>query len=157
MLVDPSDQQHRLHTAKPQIPAVPQNKATLRVTADPIFSRSRPAQIAAAPGLSLPVLKASGALCRIRWLNRSPYEGRRRKGTLKGRSATGRPNARARPGPLPRRGLPARDSATRSAPGGRQRRTESGRPRRRGPPHEIAGPRPTWAREILPVAGLCEL
>ena len=136
-------------------------QAASRNTADPIFSRSRPAQASAAPGLSPPLLPASGALLRVCRLNRSPCEGRRRTGTLckrppgahdngferprdeapspAGRSGAYRPNARARRGPLPRRGLPARDSTARSGPG----RAESGKPRRRGPPREIARPRPT--------------
>jgi len=136
-------------------------QAASQNTADPIFSRSRPAQASAAPGISPPVLPASGAPFRVCRLNRSPCEGRRRKGTLcrrppgahdnrferprdeapspAGRSGAYRPNARARRGPLPRRGLPARDSTARSGPG----RAESGRPRRRGPPREIARPRRT--------------
>ena len=152
MLVDPSEQ--------PQTPLLRRQAASQR-PADPIFSRSRPAQTSAAPGLSLPVLPASGAPFRVCRLNRSPCEGRRRKGTLckrppgahdnrferprdeapspAGRSGAYRPNARARRGPVPRRGLPARDSTARSGPG----RAESGRPRRRGPPREIARPRRT--------------
>ena len=174
MLVDPSEQ--------PQTSLLRRQAASQR-PADPIFSRSRPAQTSAAPGLSLPVLPASGAPFRVCRLNRSPCEGRRRKGTLckrppgahdnrferprdeapspAGRSGAYRPNARARRGPLPRRGLPARDSTARSGPGGRgpggPGRAESGRPRRRGPPREIARPRRTRAREILQGAGLCEL
>ncbi|XDA76132.1 hypothetical protein R6Z07F_006292 [Ovis aries] len=133
-------------------------QAASRNTADPNFSRSRPTQASAAPGLSPPLLPASGALLRVCRLNRSPCEGRRRTGTLckrppgahdnrferprdeapspAGRSGAYRPNARARRGPLPRRGLPARDSTARSGPG----RAESGRPRRRGPPREMQGP-----------------
>ena len=127
MLVDPSDQQHRLHTAKPQIPA------------DPIFSRSRPAQIAAAPGLSLPVLTASGALYCIRWLNRNPYEGRRRKGTLKAAAGGARQQVRVSAGRVAVAGRPQRHrpperpsspgaSASEGAPRSGQRDTE--RPRR---------------------------
>ncbi|XDC54384.1 hypothetical protein R6Z07M_005566 [Ovis aries] len=166
MLVDPSEHPNPPH---------PQRLGACQHPADPIFSRSRPAQASAAPGISPPGLPASGAPFRVCRLNRSPCEGRRRKGTLckrppgahdnrferprdeapspAGRSGAYRPNARARRGPLPRRGLPARDSTARSGPG----RAESGRPRRRGPPREIARPRRTRAREILQGAGLCAL
>ena len=64
------------HTLLPLLQSTSQN------TAGPIFSWSRLAQISKTPGLLLPVMPASGALRLVRWLNRSPCEGRRRKGTL---------------------------------------------------------------------------
>ena len=70
MLVDPREQPHTPYRGA----SPPPKKPTC-----PIFSRSRLIQISEAPGLSLPVMPASGALLRVCRLNRSPCEGRRRK------------------------------------------------------------------------------
>ena len=64
-------------TPPPQRGAGPPQSA-----AGPIFSTSRHAQVSETPELSPPMMPASGALCRVSRLNRSPCEGRRRKGTL---------------------------------------------------------------------------
>ena len=69
-----------LATSQHTLPS--QRQSTSQNTAGPIFSWSRLAQISKTPGLLLPVMPASGALRRVRWLNRSPCEGRRRQGTL---------------------------------------------------------------------------
>ena len=66
-------------------PQKPQRQAFSGKPADPIFSRSRRAQISAASRLLPQVLPACGAMRRILRLNLSPYEGRRRKGTLRKR------------------------------------------------------------------------